>query len=141
MSHSRLPLIQERLEVFTLYETKSKLYLVGSPLSGAYYRILKIDRLQPDPFAPNSHAISEDSLSYDKNELRELLHMINQGNAANGGLKEIVSNCCGVIGFVKFLQGQTQHPRSDATAAGTEIHLFPLFSLSPFPQATTWFSR
>jgi hypothetical protein len=45
---SRLPRLIDRLERFTLYETKSRLYLVGSPAVqvGACFRIMKIERLQ-----------------------------------------------------------------------------------------------
>lgn len=108
MSRSRLPALRERLEQFTLYETKAKLYLVGSPANGAYYRVLKIDRLATDfaaMLSAGSSAFQDDSLRYDARELADLLRMIDDGNAAQGGLKEIVSNCCGIIGFVRFVQG------------------------------------
>lgn len=108
MSQSCLPPLRERLELFSLYETKSKLYLVGSPLSGAYYRILKIDRLQADyarVLNAQSNAFCDDGLSYDAAELAELLRMIDQGNASVGGLKELARNAVGIVGFVRFLQG------------------------------------
>ena len=108
MSRSRLPALRERLEQFTLYETKAKLYLVGSPANGSYYRVLKIDRLATDFAAllsAGSSAFQDDGLRYDARELADLLRMIDDGNASQGGLKEIVSNCCGIIGFVRFVQG------------------------------------
>ncbi|KAL4178813.1 hypothetical protein AMTRI_Chr13g117040 [Amborella trichopoda] len=85
------------LQKFTLYETRSKFYMVGRDKSRTYWRVLKIDRL--DPFELN---IREDSTTYSHTECCDLLKRIHEGNRSTGGLR-FVTNCYGIVGFIKFL--------------------------------------
>ncbi|KAL1808949.1 hypothetical protein ACET3Z_025939 [Daucus carota] len=82
---------------FRLYQTYSNFYMVGRNKSRTYWRVLKIDRLEP--FELN---ILEDSTVYTQRECADLLRRINEGNKSTGGLK-FVTNCYGIVGFIKFL--------------------------------------
>ncbi|KAB2019726.1 hypothetical protein ES319_D07G016800v1 [Gossypium barbadense] len=85
------------MQKFRLYETQSNFYMIGRNKSRIYWRVLKIDRL--DPFELN---IREDSTTYTEFECSELLRRIHEGNKSTGGLK-FVTACYGIVGFVKFL--------------------------------------
>ncbi|RAL43670.1 hypothetical protein DM860_017526 [Cuscuta australis] len=82
---------------FRLYETSSKFYLIGRNKSRTYWRVLKIDRMEPSELI-----IREDSTTYTAIECSDLLRRIHEGNRSTGGLK-LVTTCYGIIGFVKFL--------------------------------------
>ncbi|GMI94942.1 suppressor of actin 4 [Hibiscus trionum] len=85
------------MQKFRLYETRSNFYMIGRNKSRTYWRVLKIDRL--DPFELN---IREDSTTYTEFECSELLGRIHEGNKSTGGLK-FVTPCYGIVGFIKFL--------------------------------------
>lgn len=68
-------------------------YMVGRNKSRTYWRVLKIDRLEP--FELN---ILEDSTVYTQRECADLLRRINEGNKSTGGLK-FVTNCYGIVGM------------------------------------------
>ncbi|XP_039119787.1 phosphoinositide phosphatase SAC2-like isoform X1 [Dioscorea cayenensis subsp. rotundata] len=85
------------LQKFRLYETGSNFYMVGRDKSRTFWRVLKIDRLELSE--PN---IQEDPTTYSESECQELLKRIHEGNKSNGGLK-FVTNCYGIVGFIKFL--------------------------------------
>lgn len=91
VSHSAI------MQKFRLYQTHSNFYMVGRNKSRTYWRVLKIDRLEP--FELN---IREDSTIYTQRECADLLRRINEGNKSTGGLK-FVTNCYGIVGFIKFL--------------------------------------
>ncbi|KAL8119844.1 phosphoinositide phosphatase SAC4-like isoform X3 [Apium graveolens] len=85
------------MQKFRLYQTHSNFYMVGRNKSKTYWRVLKIDRLEP--FELN---ILEDSTIYTQRQCADLLRRINEGNKSTGGLK-FVTNCYGIVGFIKFL--------------------------------------
>ncbi|KAL2250988.1 UNVERIFIED_CONTAM: Phosphoinositide phosphatase SAC3 [Sesamum indicum] len=85
------------MQKFRLYETRSKFYMVGRDKSRTYWKILKIDRLEPSELN-----IREDSTTYTERECSDLLRRIHEGNRATGGLK-FVTTCYGIVGFIKFL--------------------------------------
>ncbi|CAN0901242.1 Phosphoinositide phosphatase SAC4 [Linum grandiflorum] len=74
-----------------------KFYMIGRNKARTYWRVLKIDRLDPSELY-----IREDSTTYTESECSDLLRRINEGNKATGGLK-FVTICYGIVGFVKFL--------------------------------------
>ncbi|XP_019455354.1 PREDICTED: phosphoinositide phosphatase SAC3-like isoform X1 [Lupinus angustifolius] len=82
---------------FRLYETRSNFYLIGRDKSRTYWRVLKIDRLDPSELN-----LREDSTTYTETECSDLLKRIHEGNKSTGGLK-FVTTCYGIIGFIKFL--------------------------------------
>ncbi|XP_061364596.1 phosphoinositide phosphatase SAC3-like [Gastrolobium bilobum] len=82
---------------FRLYETLSNFYMIGRDNSRTYWRVLKIDRL--DPSVLN---VREDSTIYTESECSDLLRRIHEGNKSTGGLK-FVTTCYGIVGFIKFL--------------------------------------
>lgn len=85
------------LHKFWLYETASRFYVVGGDVMERRFRLLKIDRT-----ADNGHlSISEDDIVYGKIEMNKLLHTMDEGNKASGGLKLIYS-FWGLLGFVRF---------------------------------------
>ncbi|KAK4428775.1 Phosphoinositide phosphatase SAC4 [Sesamum alatum] len=85
------------MQKFRLYETRSKFYMVGRDKNRTYWKILKIDRLEPSELN-----IREDSATYTERECSDLLRRIHEGNRATGGLK-FVTTCYGIVGFIKFL--------------------------------------
>ncbi|KAI3443507.1 hypothetical protein Pfo_000172 [Paulownia fortunei] len=92
-----LPPAEGFMQKFRLYETRSKFYMVGRDKSRAFWKILKIDRLEPSELN-----IREDSTTYTERECSDLLRRIHEGNRATGGLK-FVTTCYGIVGFIKFL--------------------------------------
>jgi hypothetical protein len=82
----------------TLYETKTRLYFIGSIQNT--FRILKVDRTTSEP---PFHAI-EDETVYSHTEIDQILKMLIEGNRSNGGMTKVVT-CYGIIGMVKFLNG------------------------------------
>ncbi|XP_039028263.1 phosphoinositide phosphatase SAC3-like isoform X3 [Hibiscus syriacus] len=85
------------MQKFRLYETLSNFYMIGRNKRRTYWRVLKIDRLDPSKLN-----ISEDSTTYTESECSELLRRIHEGNLSTGGLK-FVTTCYGIVGFIKFL--------------------------------------
>ncbi|KAI4344657.1 hypothetical protein L6164_011856 [Bauhinia variegata] len=85
------------MQKFRLYETRSNFYMIGRDKSRTYWRVLKIDRLDPSELN-----ICEDSTTYTESECSELLRRMHEGNKSTGGLK-FVTTCYGIVGFIKFL--------------------------------------
>lgn len=85
------------LQKFRLYETISNFYMVGRDKTRTFWKVLKIDRLEPSELITY-----EDSAIYSELECFDLLKRIHEGNKSTGGLK-FVSTCYGIVGFVKFL--------------------------------------
>ncbi|KAM7256926.1 hypothetical protein ACFE04_012667 [Oxalis oulophora] len=82
---------------FKLYETRSRFYMIGRDKTRTYWRVLKIDRMDPSELN-----IRQDSTTYSERECSDLLVRIHQGNIATGGLR-FVTTCYGIVGFIKFL--------------------------------------
>ncbi|KAK7347920.1 hypothetical protein VNO80_22463 [Phaseolus coccineus] len=85
------------IQKFRLYETRSNFYMIGRDKSRTYWRVLKIDRLDPSELN-----LLEDSTTYTESECSDLLRRIHEGNKSTGGLK-FVTTCYGIVGFIKFL--------------------------------------
>ncbi|KAG0492472.1 hypothetical protein HPP92_005870 [Vanilla planifolia] len=85
------------LQKFKLFQTRSKFYMIGWDKSKIIWRVLSIDRQETSELN-----IREDPTIYSSNECKELLTRIDEGNRSSGGLK-IVTECYGIVGFVKFL--------------------------------------
>ena len=68
-------------------------YMIGRDKSRTYWRVLKIDRLDPSELN-----IREDSTTYTESECSELLRRIHEGNKSTGGLK-FVTTCYGIVGM------------------------------------------
>ncbi|KAM1366199.1 hypothetical protein FF1_044285 [Malus domestica] len=86
------------LEKFKLYETRQRFYLIGSDRNKRFFRVLKIDRSEPDDLN-----ISEDPVVYSPQEIKSLLQRIAEGNRATGGLT-FVAKVFGIAGCIKFLE-------------------------------------
>ncbi|KAK8761188.1 hypothetical protein V5799_027548 [Amblyomma americanum] len=89
-----------------LYETKLKYYLVGSNNTQTKFRVLEIDRTEP-----NKLIVLDDKVEYNSREIREFLNEISQGKKlpkagqkGSTGLNRTVS-AFGIVGFVRFLEG------------------------------------
>ncbi|KAJ3343373.1 phosphatidylinositol-3,5-bisphosphate 5-phosphatase [Gonapodya sp. JEL0774] len=109
------------LHKFTLWETRTRYYIVGSNITDDVFRILKIDRTSKDL------EVTDDPHLYTKTEVNEVMAMVENGNKSTGGLSnvltfhgilgqspEVVSECCAGLdsppsslktGFVRFLEG------------------------------------
>lgn len=68
-------------------------YMIGRDKSRTYWRVLKIDRLDPSELN-----IQEDSTMYTEPECSDLLRRIHEGNKSTGGLK-FVTTCYGIVGM------------------------------------------
>ncbi|CAN4119701.1 unnamed protein product [Withania somnifera] len=86
------------LEKFRLYETRARFYLIGSDRNKQFFRVLKIDRMEPSDLN-----ISEDPVVYPPQEVKSLLQRIAEGNRATGGLI-FVAKVYGIAGCIKFLE-------------------------------------
>ncbi|XP_058781494.1 phosphoinositide phosphatase SAC2-like [Vicia villosa] len=86
------------MQKFRLYETRSRFYMTGRDKNKTFWRVLKIDRLEPSELN-----IVEDPTLYTETEYCDILRCIHEGNKSTGGLK-FVTNCYGIIGFIKFLE-------------------------------------
>ncbi|CAG8525767.1 16366_t:CDS:10 [Cetraspora pellucida] len=87
------------LNKFVLYETKTNYYIVGSNQSDNRFRILKIDRTTPTELN-----VIEDDVIYSKQEINDILTVLEEGNRISGGLKNIIA-AYGIVGFIQFTDG------------------------------------
>ncbi|KAJ3695764.1 hypothetical protein LUZ60_001141 [Juncus effusus] len=85
------------LESFQFFETRSNFYLIGTNKEKIAYKILTIGRMRPSELN-----INEDHKTYTESEILQLKQTIHEENLSNGGLK-FVTDCYGIIGFIKFL--------------------------------------
>ncbi|KAJ3191309.1 phosphatidylinositol-3,5-bisphosphate 5-phosphatase, partial [Dinochytrium kinnereticum] len=72
---------------------QQRLYMVGSNQSEDSYRILKIDRTDTEEVN-----VTDDEIIYSKQEMMDLLAMIENGNKSAGGLAK-VAPCFGTVGW------------------------------------------
>ncbi len=101
------------LSKFTVYETKSKIYVVGVDQGETTYRVLKIDRNADI----EDLAINEDNVEYNRSEIAHLLRTIEGGNKAHGGLTRATS-AWGIIGFIRFTGGHYMSIITKRSAVG-----------------------
>lgn len=78
-------------------------YLVGTNELETAYRLIKINRTITNP-KQLSEVVREDPLIYSASDMSGVLDMIHEGNKTSGGLVKICT-ACGIVGFVKFLNG------------------------------------
>lgn len=93
--------------------------MIGRDKSRTYWRVLKIDRLEP--FELN---IREDAATYTERECSELLRRIHEGNRSTGGLK-FVTTCYGIVGMI--YHSLLVHSLRKCSYHCFEIHLDSLF--------------
>ncbi|XP_047325430.1 phosphatidylinositol-3-phosphatase SAC1 [Impatiens glandulifera] len=86
------------LEKFRLYETKARYYLIGNDRNKRFFRVLKIDRMEPSDLN-----ISEDPVVYSPQEIKSLLQRIAEGNRATGGLASVYK-AYGIAGCIRILE-------------------------------------
>ncbi|CAK9178091.1 unnamed protein product [Ilex paraguariensis] len=86
------------LEKFRLYETRARYYLIGSDRNKRFFRVLKIDRMEPSDLN-----ISEDPVVYLPQEVKSLLQRVAEGNRATGGLN-FIAKVYGIAGCINFLE-------------------------------------
>lgn len=91
--------MQLMLTKFTLYETSSRLLLVGSNQDETEFQLLKIAKNGLPPVE-----VQDDGVVYSGGEMFALLQRVSHGNASTGGLT-LVTRCYGIIGLVRFLKG------------------------------------
>ncbi|GAA0165237.1 phosphatase [Lithospermum erythrorhizon] len=122
------------LQKFRLYETSSHFYIIGRDKSRTFWRLLKIDRLDPCELS-----IHEDPTIYSENECIDLLSRINEGNKFTGGLK-FVTTCYGIVGFIKFLGPNYMllitKRKKIGSICGHAIYTIAKSEMIPIPNAT-----
>ncbi|KAI9848097.1 MAG: phosphatidylinositol-3,5-bisphosphate 5-phosphatase [Sclerophora amabilis] len=82
---------------FSLYETSTRYYVVGSDWTDCQFRVLKIDRTVD----AGELSIAEDGIVYTNEQMTQLLNAIDDGNKGNGGLK-LKYSAWGLLGFIRF---------------------------------------
>lgn len=87
------------IQKIALYETKSRLYIVASNNTQSKFRVLNIDRMEPRELV-----VIDDKVEYNRDEIRDLVNMIDTGNRGRGGAARVVS-AFGIVGFVRFMEG------------------------------------
>jgi len=92
------PRLRQKMHRFSLYETASRFYIVGTDVTEKRYRILKIDRTSNDSL---ELSITEDKTVYTQKDMSQLLDTIDDGNKGTGGLK-LRCTTWGLLGFIKF---------------------------------------
>ncbi|KAL5225871.1 hypothetical protein ABZP36_012510 [Zizania latifolia] len=85
------------LQSFELYEAESKFYILGTNTDKTSWRLLKIDRMESSELN-----IEEGSTVYSHTEYLDLLNVLHEDHRSTGGVK-FVTNCFGIIGFIKLL--------------------------------------
>ncbi|KAG0513268.1 hypothetical protein BDA96_10G087000 [Sorghum bicolor] len=85
------------LQSFELYEAESKFYILGTNTNKTIWRLLKIDRMEPSELN-----VDEDSTVHSQSDYLDLLKNLDEEHRSTGGVK-FVTNCFGIIGFIKFL--------------------------------------
>ncbi|KAF5733472.1 phosphoinositide phosphatase SAC2 [Tripterygium wilfordii] len=122
------------LQKFRLYETRSNFYMVGRDKNRTFWRVLKIDRLEPSELN-----ILEDSTMYTESECFDLLRRIHEGNRSTGGLK-LFTICYGIVGFIKFLGPHYMllitKRRKLGTICGQTIYTIAKSEIIPIPNPT-----
>ncbi|CAP24866.1 Protein CBG04077 [Caenorhabditis briggsae] len=99
-----------RLRKITVYETKSRFYIIGCDSTGSRYNVLKIDRVDPKALITG-----EPEYDYTREEILELLSTISDGSSvvykssskkgSKSGLVERATNAFGILGVVRFVEG------------------------------------
>ncbi|KAH7091854.1 SacI homology domain-containing protein [Auriculariales sp. MPI-PUGE-AT-0066] len=89
------------LSKFTLYESKTRLFVVASNAGDTRHRLLRIDRTLVE-----QHELKavDDGTMYTGKQLRAVLKMLEEGNRAGGGLGRSRS-FFGIAGFIRFTAG------------------------------------
>lgn len=88
----------DRMCKYTLYETKTRFYLIGSNVNDTRFRVLKIDLTADQGVL----SLTQDDTVYSHPQIIELLEAIQDGNPVGGLTKRLTS--WGVIGFIRFTQ-------------------------------------
>lgn len=96
--------IINNIQKIALYETKARYFLVGSNNRQTKFRVLKIDRMEPRELN-----VVDDQQVYSREEIQNLLSMIDVGNRNRQGSLGTpfvpVASAFGIVGFVRFLEG------------------------------------
>ena len=100
-NQDRLEPAMSRLEKYTLFESATYYYVIGSDAAEKHYKLLKLDRCIVHPTSL-SDVLMEDQNVYEQAEMTEMLNMISEGNKTTGGLTQVATGY-GLVGFVRFL--------------------------------------
>jgi hypothetical protein len=88
-----------------------RLYVIASNQSDSRYRVLKIDRHYSANDPSHDLNITEDGMIYSKQEVSDLLKMIEDGNKTTGGLQKVVPLFYGMAGSSGLLGYQAESRR------------------------------
>lgn len=88
------------LQKFTLYETRTHFYIVGSNAREMRFRILEIDLTVPQDVL----SIKERGGPYNRHEVMEVLATFEAENKNNGGFTKLLT-AWGIMGFIRFTKG------------------------------------
>ncbi|XP_043259032.1 polyphosphoinositide phosphatase isoform X1 [Colletes gigas] len=80
------------IQKIALYETKSRFYLMGSNNALTRFRVLKIDRTEPKELI-----VVDDKREYTKDEIKDLVYMIDMGNLTRAGQRSNMGGVSRVI--------------------------------------------
>jgi len=137
------PIVEPPLTRFMVYESVFRTYIVASDAGRTVYRLMKVERLTPDP---TKLVLNEDLGTYDLEGIQSVLGMVAETARPYGGLN-LVATGTALLGFVKFLFGyylhlatQSQlvcHIGPHAIYTVTDSTLIPLWNPLMFYEAQT----
>ena len=84
----------------TIYESRTKFFIVGSNQDSSCYRLLKVDRT----VEPSELALIDDEVIYSQLQIDQLIDTVKDGNKATGGVSKLGTVCC-ILGFIRFTAG------------------------------------
>ncbi|KAJ1893509.1 phosphatidylinositol-3,5-bisphosphate 5-phosphatase [Kickxella alabastrina] len=106
------------LTSFDIYESRTELCIIGSNDTTDYHRVLRIDRTAESL----DQMAKDDGQSYSAQELPAVIHNLQQST----GMRPIVQNVSGILGFVRFTKGLyisiVTHTKPVALLGGHLIH-------------------
>lgn len=88
------------LQKFTLYETRTHFYIVGSNAREIRFRILEIDLTVPQDVL----SVKEKGGPYNRHEVMEIMATLENENKNNGGFTKVLT-AWGIMGFIRFTKG------------------------------------
>ncbi|GAO46898.1 hypothetical protein G7K_1116-t1 [Saitoella complicata NRRL Y-17804] len=100
-AHDTMPIVSvsKAMVRFTLYETRTRFYVVGANADDTIFRVLKIDRTVD----VGELSLTEDDAVYNRRQVLALLGTIEDGNKSTGFTKLLVA--WGIVGFIRFTAG------------------------------------
>eukprot|EP01129_Flabellula_baltica_P012208 TRINITY_DN5477_c0_g1_i2.p1 TRINITY_DN5477_c0_g1~~TRINITY_DN5477_c0_g1_i2.p1 ORF type:complete len:456 (+),score=60.55 TRINITY_DN5477_c0_g1_i2:3-1370(+) len=97
----KLPHVEDYLDSYNIYETKSRLYIIANNRDKTLYKMIKIERNSDH----HELIFRNDHIAYSPSDVSHMLDMIKNGNKGSGGVKHVFRDACGIVGFIRLQKG------------------------------------